>query len=139
MVTRSTLGTALSSLLAFACVLIATSAAACPAGTRFSVRPDGGNPVCIVIGQGLTVAVRCFETKGVCPAEHSTERSNNAPGRKFCCPTGSVRDKVRKCVIRGTAPFCAGECLPGEFFAGRFATGTHGCATGHKVRCCNMP
>lgn len=40
---------------------------------------------------------------------------------------------------RGTAPFCDGECLPGEVQIGTSTSGDGGtCWTGHKVLCRNQ-
>jgi hypothetical protein len=70
-----------------AVVSLPMSAAACPAGSRFSVKPDGTNPICIVIGQGLKLRARCFEMpksgRGLGGVVH---KSNQAPGHLYCCP-----------------------------------------------------
>jgi hypothetical protein len=82
-----------SSLVVFSFAILAAvvslpvPAAACPPGSRFSVKPDGTNPICIVIGQGLKIRARCFEmTSAGCPLGAVHKRSNQAPGRVYCCP-----------------------------------------------------
>jgi Polyglycine hydrolase-like, structural repeat len=58
-----------------------------------------------------------------------------ATGSKaLCCKLGSV-----SCRWDGTAPFCDGECRPGETEGHPPAGGTAGeaCATGSKVYCCH--
>jgi hypothetical protein len=83
-----------SSLIAFSFTILAVvvslpvPAAACPAGSRFSVKPDGTNPICIVIGQGLKIRARCFEmTSAGCGLGGVRKKSNQAPGRVYCCPS----------------------------------------------------
>jgi hypothetical protein len=45
---------------------------------------------------------------------------------------------VRADTWRGTAPFCEGECLPGEKVVKTSNCGNGGCCwTGHKVLCAN--
>ena len=82
-----------SSLVAFSFAILAAvvslpdPATACPPGSRFSVKPDGTNPICIVIGQGLKIRARCFEMPSVgCGLGGGREKSNQAPGRVYCCP-----------------------------------------------------
>jgi hypothetical protein len=79
---------ALSFAVVAAVVSLPVPAAACPPGSRFSVKPDGTNPICIVIGQGLKIRARCFEVPPTgCPLGAVRNRSNQAPGRVYCCPS----------------------------------------------------
>ncbi len=82
-----------SSLIAFSFAILAAvvslpvPAATCPPGSRFSVKPNGTNPICVVIGQGLKIRARCFEmTWAGCPLGGVRKKSNQAPGRVYCCP-----------------------------------------------------
>jgi hypothetical protein len=119
---------ALTGVLFFA---VAGSAEACPPGTVFS--HFGEN--CHWQGRGRNEAVKCTVKQGACPAGSKVRHSNETK-RDLCCPTVATGKKIPICRIDGTAPFCAGECRPGETESGRFAKGTMGCATGQKVRCC---
>jgi hypothetical protein len=84
-----------SSLITFsfamlvAVVSLSVPTAACPPGSRFSVRPDGTNPVCAVLGvEGLKIRARCIEMPSSgCPLGGVRKKSNQAPGRVYCCPT----------------------------------------------------
>jgi hypothetical protein len=46
----------------------------------------------------------------------------------------TVMTAQAKCVLRGTPPFCEGECLPGETTGRVWVHGV--CATGVRVECC---
>ncbi|KAL5584508.1 hypothetical protein ACKRZS_003122 [Fusarium odoratissimum] len=84
------------------------------------------------------------------------ERGRSQCGDGSCCWTGSkalccededaVQDLVQEkeevgvdsCYWSGTAPYCAGECGPGEREIGRSKCGDGACCwTGKKAYCCN--
>lgn len=80
-------------LAAFAAAMLVSTtsapvpAGACPAGSRFSVKPDGTNPICIVIGQGLKLRARCRERPPEgCGLGGVVHKSKQAPGHVYCCP-----------------------------------------------------
>ena len=76
----------------FAMFLVVVSlpvpAAACPPGSKLSVRNDGSNPVCAVVGvEGLKIRARCIEMPSTgCPLGGVQTRTRRAPGRVYCCP-----------------------------------------------------
>lgn len=100
---------------------------ACPPRTVFSAR--NGNGLCLVAGQGLTIAARCTVAKGACTAETQRRRSNNDPSRTCCCPIRATHRGTRICVWRGTGPFSKGACFRGEVVGG---TSTAGCLSGFR-------
>ena len=57
----------------------------------------------------------------------------------LCCPLASAPDP-KKCTWRGTAPFCNGQCLPGEVAleSNRKGDGDW-CTDGLKFYCCEVP
>jgi hypothetical protein len=72
-----------------AVVSFSVPAEACPPGSRFSVKQDGTNPVCAVVGvEGLKVRARCIpRPSSGCPLGGQRAKSNQAPGRVYCCPS----------------------------------------------------
>ena len=123
----------MAKILALTCVLLFAvmgSAQACPPGTVFS--HFGEN--CHWKGRGNSPAAKCTVKDGACPAGSVKKRSNETK-RDLCCPTVAGIRPTPICRIDGTAPFCGGECRPGEK-ATPFAYKTMGCATGRKMRCC---
>lgn len=87
--------TSQSSLIVFsfatlvAVVSLSAPSAACPPGSKLSVRNDGTNPVCAVVGvEGLKIRARCIEMPSTgCPLGGVPTRTKRAPGRVYCCPT----------------------------------------------------
>lgn len=79
---------ALSIAILFAVVSLPAPSAACPAGSKLSVKNDGSNPVCAVIGvEGLKIRARCIvrPPKG-CPLGGVRATTKRAPGVVYCCP-----------------------------------------------------
>jgi hypothetical protein len=72
-----------------AVVSLSVPAAACPPGSKLSLRNDGSNPVCAVVGvEGLKIRARCTEmSSSGCPLGGVPTRTRQAPGRVYCCPT----------------------------------------------------
>jgi hypothetical protein len=87
MTSPSTLITFSFAILA-AVVSLPEAAAACPPGSRLSVRNDGTNPVCAVIGvEGLKIRARCIAMPSTgCPLGGVRATTKRAPGRIYCCP-----------------------------------------------------
>lgn len=132
-------------------LLVATqSAYACPEGTVFSAYK--GNGICAYRGQGATKAVQCYKMVNSCPSGTSQEKKKSDPNY-YCCPTTIQNKQSLRCVWRGTAPFCEGQCLDGEQYKGSSrdldgasrSPGTKGwsgsfgknCASGSKALCCH--
>jgi hypothetical protein len=80
---------ALSIAVLVAVVSLPAPAAACPPGSRLSVKNDGSNPVCAVIGvEGLKIRARCIvRPPDGCPMGGVRATTKRAPGRVYCCPT----------------------------------------------------
>jgi len=121
-----------SRLLALGIFLFATSltvpAGACPYGSQFFAY--GGAGGCVANGQ---MVQKCFHMGSTCPSGWSNE--GESEGKAWCCPPPPP-PKGTNCVLRGTAPFCDGECEVGETLKSRTAKGTNGCVTGSKAFCC---
>jgi hypothetical protein len=63
-------------------------------------------------------------------------RGNSAEAR-YCGPAGV--EPSATCRWDGTAPFCAGSCLPGETELTRSKSGDGAlCLTGDKAFCCRL-
>ncbi len=105
-------------------------AAACPSGSQFFAY--GGAGGCVTPGSNKVV-VRCFSMGKVCPSGWSNE--GQSEGKSGCCPPLA---QTKVCVLRGTAPFCDGECEVGETLKSRTAPRTQGCVTGSKAYCCRL-
>ena len=101
--------------------------ARCPPGSQFFAW--GGDGGCVASGK---MVQKCFHM-GSCPSGWS--REGQTEGKNWCCPP-PPRPQGTNCVLRGTAPFCAGECEIGETLKRRTAPKTQGCATGSKAWCC---
>lgn len=73
-----------------AVVSLPVAASACPPGSKLSVRNDGSNPVCAVVGvEGLKIRARCVEMSSTgCPLGGVRTTTRRAPGRVYCCPSG---------------------------------------------------
>jgi hypothetical protein len=80
---------ALSIAVLVAVVSLPAPTAACPPGSRLSVKNDGSNPVCAVIGvEGLKIRARCIVRPPTgCPMGGVRATTKRAPGRVYCCPT----------------------------------------------------
>lgn len=100
---------------------------ACPGGSQFFAW--GGDGGCVANGK---MVQKCFHM-GSCPS--GWDREAETEGKSWCCPP-PPRPKGTNCILRGTAPFCAGECEVGETLKARTAKGTQGCVTGSKAYCC---
>ena len=61
-------------------LVAATTAHACPSGSRFS--GYNGNGICVYIGQGLATAVHCEVASGTCPEGTTREHSGSDPNRR---------------------------------------------------------
>ena len=71
--------------------IAAAAADAWPPRTVFSAR--NGNGLCLVAGQGLTVAARCTVATGACPARTMRKGSNNDPTRTYYLLLPDRRDE----------------------------------------------
>jgi hypothetical protein len=106
--------------------VVASPLLACPGGSQFFAW--GGDGGCVANGK---MVQKCFHM-GSCPS--GWDREAQTDGKSWCCPPAPHPHE--RCELRGTAPFCAGECEVGETLKGRTAKGTQGCATGSKAICC---
>jgi hypothetical protein len=114
-------------------LVAATTALACPPGSRFS--GYNGNGVCVYIGQGLATAVKCQTWPSrACPKGSTSEKSGSDPNHLYCCPTKATYKRNPICVWRGTGPICVGDCEVGETVQAR---SDEGCTTGSKSFCCH--
>jgi hypothetical protein len=120
-----------------ALTLAEPSRAACPAGSQFFAW--GGAGGCVANGEQVR---KCYHMPKDCQTGWSQEHQDDTG--VWCCPpdvgkrAGSPPPPANAgCVWRGTAPFCEGECMPGEDRSGVSKTGDgERCVSGSKVLCC---
>jgi hypothetical protein len=129
---RGAFSLTLSQIIGIGLVMVAAlapwSAQACPYGSQFFAW--GGEGGCVADGKQV---MKCYHMGKTCPSGWSNE--GESEGKAWCCPP-PPRPKGSNCVLRGTAPFCDGECEVGETLNARTAPRTQGCVTGSKAWCC---
>jgi hypothetical protein len=122
----------LASCVLLIAAILASPVFACPAGSQFFAY--GGAGGCVEPGSNKVVQ-KCFNMGKVCPSGWSNEGASDTGS--WCCPPGAIVAERESCVVRGTSPFCDGQCLAGEYYKKMGVEAGQRCLTGQKNVCCH--